>query len=44
MTIWSSVVRRFLVSADESIDNIDDLPRLKSRYEFVNIKLDKTVV
>ncbi len=30
------------VCADESIDTIDDLPRLKSRYEFVNIKLDKT--
>jgi len=30
------------VCADESIDTIDDLARLKSRYEFVNIKLDKT--
>jgi len=30
------------VCADESIDTIDDLPRLQSRYEFVNIKLDKT--
>ena len=30
------------VCADESIDTVDDLPRLKSRYEFVNIKLDKT--
>lgn len=30
------------VCADESIDTIEDLPRLKSRYEFVNIKLDKT--
>lgn len=30
------------VCADEAIDTIDDLQRLKSRYEFVNIKLDKT--
>ncbi len=30
------------VCADEAIDTIDDLPRLKTRYEFVNIKLDKT--
>lgn len=30
------------VCADEAIDTIDDLERLKSRYEFVNIKLDKT--
>jgi len=30
------------VCADESIDTIDDLQYLKSRYEFVNIKLDKT--
>ena len=30
------------VCADEAIDTIADLQRLKSRYEFVNIKLDKT--
>ncbi|HEY0686462.1 MAG TPA: N-acetyl-D-Glu racemase DgcA [Steroidobacter sp.] len=30
------------VCADEAIDSIDDLARLKSRYDFVNIKLDKT--
>lgn len=30
------------VCADEAIDTIDDLVRLKTRYEFVNIKLDKT--
>ncbi|MBL8267005.1 N-acetyl-D-Glu racemase DgcA [Steroidobacter sp.] len=30
------------VCADEAIDTIDDLARLKTRYEFVNIKLDKT--
>ncbi|MBM0107200.1 dipeptide epimerase [Steroidobacter sp. S1-65] len=30
------------VCADEAIDTIADLERLKSRYEFVNIKLDKT--
>lgn len=30
------------VCADESIDTIEDLKYLKSRYEFVNIKLDKT--
>jgi L-alanine-DL-glutamate epimerase-like enolase superfamily enzyme len=30
------------VCADESIDTIEDLQYLKSRYEFVNIKLDKT--
>ncbi|MFC4311472.1 N-acetyl-D-Glu racemase DgcA [Steroidobacter flavus] len=30
------------VCADESIDTIDDLQYLKTRYEFVNIKLDKT--
>jgi L-Ala-D/L-Glu epimerase len=30
------------VCADEAIDTIADLARLKSRYEFVNIKLDKT--
>lgn len=30
------------VCADEAIDTIADLERLRSRYEFVNIKLDKT--
>ncbi|WP_175597052.1 N-acetyl-D-Glu racemase DgcA [Peristeroidobacter soli] len=30
------------VCADESIDTIEDLQYLKTRYEFVNIKLDKT--
>ena len=30
------------VCADEAIDTVADLERLKSRYDFVNIKLDKT--
>lgn len=30
------------ICADESINTIDDLPRLISRYDFINIKLDKT--
>ncbi len=30
------------ICADESIDTIDDLPRLVGRYDFINIKLDKT--
>jgi L-alanine-DL-glutamate epimerase-like enolase superfamily enzyme len=30
------------VCADEAVDTIADLQRLKSRYDFVNIKLDKT--
>jgi L-alanine-DL-glutamate epimerase-like enolase superfamily enzyme len=30
------------ICADEAIDSIADLERLKSRYDFVNIKLDKT--
>jgi L-Ala-D/L-Glu epimerase len=30
------------VCADESIDTIADLPRLLGRYQFINIKLDKT--
>lgn len=30
------------VCADEAIDTLADLPRLRNRYEFVNIKLDKT--
>jgi len=30
------------VCADESCHTTDDLPRLKNRYEIVNIKLDKT--
>lgn len=30
------------VCADEAIDTVADLDRLKSRYDFVNIKLDKT--
>lgn len=30
------------VCADEAIDTIADLERLQSRYDFVNIKLDKT--
>lgn len=30
------------VCADESIDTADDLPRLRDRYDVVNIKLDKT--
>ncbi len=29
------------VCADESVNTIDDLPRLAGRYEFINIKLDK---
>jgi L-alanine-DL-glutamate epimerase-like enolase superfamily enzyme len=30
------------ICADEAIDTIADLERLKTRYDFVNIKLDKT--
>lgn len=30
------------VCADEAIDTVADLERLQSRYDFVNIKLDKT--
>jgi L-Ala-D/L-Glu epimerase len=30
------------VCADEAIDTIADLERIKTRYDFVNIKLDKT--
>jgi L-alanine-DL-glutamate epimerase-like enolase superfamily enzyme len=30
------------ICADEAIDSIADLERLKTRYDFVNIKLDKT--
>lgn len=30
------------VCADEAADTLDDLPRLVGRYDFVNIKLDKT--
>ena len=30
------------VCADEAVDTIADLERLKTRYDFVNIKLDKT--
>jgi len=30
------------ICADESINTIDDLPRLIGRYDFINIKLDKT--
>lgn len=30
------------ICADEAIDTVADLERLKSRYDFVNIKLDKT--
>jgi L-alanine-DL-glutamate epimerase-like enolase superfamily enzyme len=30
------------VCADEAIDTIADLPRLRGRYHFINIKLDKT--
>lgn len=29
------------ICADESLDTVDDLPRLMGRYDFVNIKLDK---
>lgn len=29
------------VCADEAIDTVDDLPHLKGRYDFINIKLDK---
>jgi len=30
------------ICADESINTIDDLPSLVGRYDFINIKLDKT--
>ncbi len=30
------------ICADESIQTVDDLPRLVGRYDFINIKLDKT--
>ncbi len=30
------------ICADESINTIDDLPNLVGRYDFINIKLDKT--
>ena len=30
------------ICADESIQTVDDLPRLIGRYDFINIKLDKT--
>jgi L-Ala-D/L-Glu epimerase / N-acetyl-D-glutamate racemase len=30
------------ICADESINTVDDLPRLAGRYDFINIKLDKT--
>ncbi len=30
------------ICADESINTIEDLPRLIGRYDFINIKLDKT--
>ncbi|MBY8822423.1 N-acetyl-D-Glu racemase DgcA [Sphingomonas colocasiae] len=30
------------ICADEAIDTVADLPHLKGRYDFVNIKLDKT--
>lgn len=30
------------ICADESVNTIDDLPRLVGRYQFINIKLDKT--
>ncbi|HVT37141.1 MAG TPA: N-acetyl-D-Glu racemase DgcA [Nevskiaceae bacterium] len=30
------------ICADESISTVDDLPRLAGRYQFINIKLDKT--
>lgn len=30
------------VCADEAFDTLADLPRLRNRYDFVNIKLDKT--
>ncbi len=29
------------VCADEAVDTVDDLPHLKGRYDFINIKLDK---
>lgn len=34
---WSAIP----LCADESLNTIDDLPRLIGRYDFVNIKLDK---
>jgi L-alanine-DL-glutamate epimerase-like enolase superfamily enzyme len=30
------------ICADEAFDTADDLPRIRDRYDFVNIKLDKT--
>lgn len=33
---------RVPICADESVDTIADLPRLMGRYQFANIKLDKT--
>lgn len=31
-----------LICADEAADTVDDLPHLIGRYDFINIKLDKT--
>lgn len=36
-----SIERPMPIAADESAQDIDDLPRLPGRYQFVNIKLDK---
>ncbi len=30
------------ICADEAVDTVDDLPHLRGRYDFINIKLDKT--
>lgn len=30
------------ICADEAVNTVDDLPRLVGRYQFINIKLDKT--
>ena len=39
--VLGSVVAPIPLAADESAQDLDDLPRLAGRYEFVNIKLDK---
>ncbi len=38
----SRIIRPVPVCADESVHDIEDLPALRSRYDAVNIKLDKT--
>jgi L-alanine-DL-glutamate epimerase-like enolase superfamily enzyme len=38
----AEIARPLPVCADESCHTADDLPRLKGRYDLVNVKLDKT--